>query len=114
MIEELETIATPLQQDIADALRAGLKAARQEGKRIPSLTEEQHLVVVTTMASMLTRRISGRYVAHVEDRDARDAAVVAAFNGRNRDDVIKRFGISRRLFYAILTRRRVVRNSAEI
>lgn len=114
MIAEPETLITPLQQDIDDALRAGLKAARQEGKRIPSLTEEQHLAVVTTMATMLARRISGRYVAHVEDRDARDAMVVAAFNGRNRDDVIKKFGISRRLFYAILSRRRAARNSAEI
>lgn len=104
MTAEPDTLATPLQQDIADALRAGLNAARQEGKRVPSLSDEQHRAVVTTMARMLARRIGGRYVTYVDARAQRDADVLAAFNGRNRDEVMREFGISRALFYNILAR----------
>ena len=66
------------------------------------------------MARLLARRIGGRYVAFVEDRARRDAAVLEAYNGRNREEVLARFGISRRLFYNIITRAAGRRNSAEI
>lgn len=38
--------------------------------------------------------------------EARDEAVRAAFNGRNRDEVCREFGISRSLFYLIIGGRR--------
>jgi len=52
--------------------------------------------------------IGGRYVpkhtATDRQRRERDQAVYAAFNGRNRPEVMRQFGISRALFYNILAR----------
>ena len=59
------------------------------------------------VAQRLAPRIGGRYVPRRTERDRiaeRDAAVVAAYNGLNRRQVMRDFGISRRLFYAILAR----------
>lgn len=39
-----------------------------------------------------------------EDREGRDAAIRVEFNGRNRDDVCRKFGISKSQFYKILSR----------
>lgn len=58
------------------------------------------------VARRLAPRIGGRYVPKRDGRAARDAAVWKAFNGRNREDVMRQFGISRRLLYSILARRR--------
>ena len=46
------------------------------------------------------------YVPKSEPRTARDAAVVQAFDGRNRNSVCRRFGISRSTFYEIMKRTR--------
>lgn len=94
-------IDTPLQQDLRAALRQSLA---EQGANAPDLTPQQLRDLATTMARLLARRIGGRYVAFVEDRAQRDAAVLAAYNGRNRVDVMRRFGISRALFYNILAR----------
>jgi Mor family transcriptional regulator len=52
--------------------------------------------------------IGGRYLPkHVmkeRQRRERDQAVYLAFNGRNRPEVMKMFGISRALFYNIIAR----------
>ena len=58
----------------------------------------------------LRRRRGGDslYVPKSGSRAARDAAVLQAFDGRNRDAVCRRFGISRSTFYEILARRRPV------
>ena len=58
------------------------------------------------MARRLGPLIGGRYVPKRDDRAARDAAVWAAFTGRNREEVMRSFGISRRLLYSILSRKR--------
>ena len=58
------------------------------------------------VARRLGPRIGGRYVPKRDERAARDAAVWAAFTGRNFEDVRHQFGISRRLLYSILARRR--------
>lgn len=58
------------------------------------------------VARRLAPRIGGRYVPKRDGRAARDAAVWRAFNGRNHGDVMREFGISRRLLYSILSRRR--------
>lgn len=51
--------------------------------------------------------IGGRYVPkrtmQAEARALRDAEIVAMWNGRNRAEVMKRFGISRRLFYTVIS-----------
>lgn len=52
--------------------------------------------------------IGGRYLPKQSitehQRRERDRAVYAAFNGRNRAEVMRQFGISRALFYNILAR----------
>lgn len=68
--------------------------------------------LATTVARRLGPRIGGRYVPKRDDRAVRDAAVWQAFNGRNHQDVIRQFGISRRLLYNILSRRRRVPGEA--
>ena len=104
-------IDTPLQQDIAAALREAL--AEHAGAAV-NITAQQLRALSCALARRLSRRIGGRYVAFVEDRAQRDAAVLAAFDGRNREAVIRKFGISRRLFYSILSRAQRLQNSAEI
>ncbi len=97
----VETETTPLQQDLQDALRHSLA---EQGQDAPHISAEQLRAMSTSMARLLARRIGGRYVAFVEDRAQRDAAVLQAWNGRNRAEVMQRFGISRSLFYNILSR----------
>lgn len=96
----VETETTPLQQDLQDALRHSLA---EQGQDAPHISAEQLRALSTSMARLLARRIGGRYVAFVEDRARRNAAVLSAWNGRNREEVMKRFGISRRLFYSIIS-----------
>ncbi len=57
------------------------------------------------VARRLAPRIGGRYVPKRDARAQRDREVWQAFNGRNQAEVIARFGISKRLFYSILSRR---------
>ena len=65
---------------------------------------------IKQFAGLLARRlgpmIGGRYVPKVDGRAARDLAVWGAFTGRNHKDVMHQFGISRRLLYSILARKR--------
>lgn len=108
----VETETTPLQKDLQAALRQGLA---EQGLSAPDINPQQLQALATTMARLLARRIGGRYVAFVEDRARRDAAVLAAWDGHsNREEVMKRFGISRALFYNILARAAGRRNSPEI
>lgn len=46
------------------------------------------------------------YIPKSVSRAVRDAAVLDAFDGRNRDEVCRKFGISVRTFYNILDRGR--------
>lgn len=74
------------------------------------LTEVEAAALAAGLAPLLARRIGGRYVPKVfragsVERDLRDAAVLKKFNGRNREEVLREFRISRRLFYSILARR---------
>ena len=62
--------------------------------------------VATAMARRLGPLIGGRYVPKVDHRAARDAAVWAAFTGRNHKEVMHTYQISRRLLYSILSRKR--------
>ncbi len=70
-------------------------ATRQEVERLAEL-----------MARRLGPLIGGRYVPKRDERAARDKAVWQRFNGRNHADVMREFGISRRLLYSILAQRR--------
>lgn len=95
----VETDNTTLQRDLQDALRDGLA---EQGADAPHITAEQLRALSSSMARMLALRLHGDRAASI--RRERDAAVLRAFNGRNRDDVMARFGISRRLFYNIISR----------
>ena len=72
---------------------------------------------VTGHAERLARHLypeitSGRYTSTLspdELRRRRDSAVLADFNGRNRDEVMRKHHISRRLFYAIISRAQSMR-----
>ncbi len=57
------------------------------------------------VARRLAPRIGGRYVPKRDARTQRDAAVWKAWNGRNRQQVLDEFNISKRLFYSIIARR---------
>lgn len=58
------------------------------------------------VARRLAPMIGGRYIPKRDARAERDAAVWHAFTGRNHQDVMRQFSISRRLLYSILSRRR--------
>ena len=68
-------------------------ATRQEVERLAEL-----------MARRLGPLIGGRYVPKRDERAARDKAIWQRFNGRNHAELMREFGISRRLLYAILAR----------
>lgn len=55
------------------------------------------------IALQLGERIAGRYMPKVEDRTERNQAAMRMFDGRNRDEVMRRFKISKRVFYRILS-----------
>lgn len=76
------------------------------GAVLPRLTDAQAAEVAAGLAPLLAGRIGGRYVPKRDDRAVRDAAVWQAFTGRNHREVMVQFGISRRLLYSILSRRR--------
>ena len=97
----VETETTTLQQDLQAALREGLE---EQGPGAPELSAAQLQSLSTTMARLLAARMGARFASIREAREARDAAVCQAFNGRNRDEVMRKFGISRRLFYNITSR----------
>lgn len=65
---------------------------------------------INTLAAQMARRlgplIGGRYIPKRDDRAARDAAIWAAFDGRNHHAVMREHNISRRLLYSILARKR--------
>ncbi len=75
---------------------------------LAGLTERDAAALAAGLAPLLAKRIGGRYVPQRADRALRDAAVWQAFTGRNHAEVMVRFGISRRLLYSILSRRRRV------
>ncbi len=77
------------------------------------LTEKEAQALAAEIAPALSARIGGRYLPKRDEQaiQRRNAAVVQAFDGRNHAEVMRRFNISRRLFYNILAdarRRKVV------
>lgn len=59
------------------------------------------------LSAELGAAIGGRYVPKMRDEraealEARNQAIFAAWNGRNRDELIRQFKISRRAFYRVI------------
>lgn len=103
VVDEAEETAS-LRSDVHCILKEchrdrGLSVFRDgvDGEAIAALAE--------VVARRLAPRIGGRYMPKRDARAARDAAVWKAWNGRNREDVMRQFGISRALLYSILARR---------
>lgn len=60
-------------------------------------------------AALVARRlaplIGGRYIPKRDARAARDAALWDEFTGRNQKDMMRKFNVSRTLFYSIMARK---------
>lgn len=74
----------------------------------PGTTQADMDRLAEVVARRLAPMIGGRYVPKRDERAARDKAVWQRFNGRNHQELMREFNISRRLLYAILARRRSV------
>ena len=79
----------------------------------PDATAEAIAALSEMVARRLGPRIGGSYFPKGSykgwrERAERDAAIWAEFNGRNHQDVMRKFTISRRLLYSILSRRKRV------
>ena len=97
---------TTLRHDVACIL---LECHRDRGLHDlfhPGTTKADMDKLAEVVARRLAPMIGGRYVPKRDERAARDKAVWQRFNGRNHHDVMREFGISRRLLYSILARRR--------
>ena len=76
-----------------------------------NMTREVLSALASRVAGQLGPLISGRYVSHryameKAQRDRRNDAVWAAFTGNNYSELMRRFGLSRRLVYAIIAEKR--------
>lgn len=93
--------------DAAVAFRYELTRLIRESLRV---TEADATTLAERLERSLWSNLGGRYVPQREMRALRDAAVRRAFNGRNKADVIREFGISQALFYQIVGNSRNLKN----
>lgn len=99
--------AATLEHDVFNLL---LRFHRQQGLKSLrcDVTAEELKADAARLSVELGAAIGGRYLPKQsvteQQRRERDRAVYAAFNGRNRAEVMRQFGISRALFYNILAR----------
>ena len=100
--------ALSLCHDVSCVLIACQRDRLGDGVFLPDATHAALHDLATQVARRLGPLIGGRYVPKRDDRAARDAAVWAAFTGRNHQEVMREFNISRRLLYSILARKRRV------
>jgi len=75
------------------------------------MTREVLAALASRVAVQLGPLISGRYVSHryameQMQREQRNDAVWRAFTGNNYAELMRRFGLSRRLVYAIIAQKR--------
>ncbi|WP_042886363.1 Mor transcription activator family protein [Cupriavidus necator] len=71
------------------------------------ITPLEHLArpIIEGLERGLRRLLGGQEVyIPAPDRRERDEAIRAAFNGRNRDEVCRQFGISKTTFYEVINR----------
>lgn len=76
-----------------------------------NMTREVLAALASRVAGQLGPLISGRYVSHryameQMQREQRNEEVWAAFTGNNYAELMRRFGLSRRLVYAIIAQKR--------
>lgn len=104
-VPSLEGEAATLRHDVYCIL---VECTRDRGLQVfrDDLQRENVDALAALVARRLAPRIGGRYVPKRDGRAERDAAVWKAFTGRNHQEVMRQFAISRRLLYSILARRR--------
>ena len=85
--------------DAAVAFRYDLVRALREGASLPEYIATP---IAEKVASNLCKRVGGMYIPKREVRDARDQNVRDHFNGRNHEEVMRNYQISRATLYRIL------------
>lgn len=93
-----------LERDSAVNFRNDLVRIIRESLGLP---ESIATPMADELAKGLKRQMGGLYIPAREIRNARDAAVLRDFNGRNHSDVMRSHSLSRRTFYRIIGRRSV-------
>jgi Mor family transcriptional regulator len=95
-----------LEQDAAVNFRNDLVRVIRESLGLP---EKVAVPMADELAKGLKNRMGGLYIPAREIREARDAAVLRDFNGRNHAEVLNAHNICRATLYNILRRRGPVR-----
>lgn len=103
-----ETEHDSLAHDVACVLVQYTRDRPDGGQFGRRLTEAEAKALADELTTMLGPRIGGRYLPKRDDaqRRRRNAAVVAAFTGRNHAELTRQFKISRRLLVYILAEAR--------
>lgn len=94
-----------------DSLEFDLRCSLVDAARSPvflgtfghAMKEALLEVLAREAAPILLARTGGRYLPKRDDRERRNAQIVAMFDGKNRDEVMRHFKISRRVFYRVIT-----------
>jgi Mor family transcriptional regulator len=99
--------AASLQHDVFCIL---MRFRRQYGTlppMSPDISEADLKAYAAQFAAALGEAIGGRYIPkrdlNARARAARFAAIYEMWNGKNRDEVMRHFGITRRFFYTVIS-----------
>lgn len=106
MSDALNPDVTSLGHDIARVLVECHRGGLGGGVFRTDVSHAELSALAAIMGRRLAPLIGGRYIPKREMRAERDDAVLKAFNGHNHKDLMREFGISRRLVYMILSRKR--------
>ena len=91
-----------LEADAMAAIRKELVRVVREGL---GFSEAASVEVAAHLAVNLRRQISAMRIPYAALKSARDRQVAAMFNGKNHDDVMGEYNISRATFYRIIRQR---------
>lgn len=105
MTDVIDDAAT-LRHDVACILLECHRDRGLQGLFSPDTTQAEMHQLAEVVARRLAPRIGGRYVPKRDVRVARNQAIWQQFNGRNHQELMREFDVSRRLLYSILASRR--------
>ena len=110
-IAHARTVDPTLHHDVICILQEATRDRRGDGIFQAAISSATIDNFAGWLPCRLVAKIGGRDVPARNSRDElwrRDAAVCQAFTGRNHQEVMRSFAISRRLLYSILARNRKV------
>ncbi len=113
MSDAIKPDVTSLSNDIAHVLVECRRGGLGGGALRTDASNAELIDLAALMARRLAPLIGGRYIPKRDMRAERDDAVLKAFNGRNHKDLMREFGISRRLVYSILASKRGVTKDSQ-